>query len=120
MAGFDWSFSLNYRFFVFLRRFPMLGLMMKTPLLLSSILTHAARSFPDVEIFSRSPDKPDHCTNYAGLLKRSSQLANALIALGIKPGDRVATLAWNGYRHLELYYGIGHGRGLSYREPPAF
>ncbi len=84
----------------------MLGLMMKTPLLLSSILTHAARSFPDVEIFSRSPDKPDHRTNYAGLLKRSSQLANALIALGIKPGDRVATLAWNGYRHLELYYGI--------------
>ena len=84
----------------------MLGLMMKTPLLLSSILTHAARSFPDVEIFSRSPDKPDHRTDYAGLLKRSSQLANALIALGVKPGDRVATLAWNGYRHLELYYGI--------------
>ena len=84
----------------------MLGLMMKTPLLLSSILTHAARSFPDVEIFSRSPDKPDHRTNYVGLLKRSSQLANALIALGVKPGDRVATLAWNGYRHLELYYGI--------------
>ncbi len=84
----------------------MLGLMMKTPLLLSSILTHAARSFPDVEIFSRTPDRPNHRTNYAGLLKRSSQLANALVALGVKPGDRVATLAWNGYRHLELYYGI--------------
>jgi 3-(methylthio)propionyl---CoA ligase len=84
----------------------MLGLMMKTPLLLSSILTHAARSFPDVEIFSRTADKPDHRTNYAELLKRSSQVANALIALGVKPGDRVATLAWNGYRHLELYYGI--------------
>jgi len=84
----------------------MLGLMMKTPLLLSSILTHAARAFPDVEIVSRSPDRPDHRTNYAGLLKRSSQLANALVALGVKPGDRVATLAWNGYRHLELYYGI--------------
>ena len=84
----------------------MLGLMMKTPLLLSSILTHAARSFPDVEIFSRTPDKPDHRTNYATLLKRSSQLANALITMGVKPGDRVATLAWNGYRHLELYYGI--------------
>jgi fatty-acyl-CoA synthase len=84
----------------------MLGLMMQTPLLLSSILTHAARSFPDVEIFSRTPDKPDHRTNYATLLKRSSQLANALIVMGVKPGDRVATLAWNGYRHLELYYGI--------------
>jgi 3-(methylthio)propionyl---CoA ligase len=86
--------------------FAMLGLMMKTPLLLSSILTHAARSFADVEIISRWPDKPDHVTNYAGLLDRSSQLANALNSLGIRSGDRVATLAWNGYRHLELYYGI--------------
>jgi fatty-acyl-CoA synthase len=84
----------------------MLGLMMKTPLLLSSILTHAARTFPDVEIVSRSPDKPDQRTNYAALLKRSSQLANGLIALGVKHGDRVATLAWNSTRHLELYYGI--------------
>ena len=84
----------------------MLGLMMKTPLLLSSILTHAARSFGDVDIISRTPDKPDHVTNYAGLLRRSSQLANALTGLGVKQGDRVATLAWNGYRHLELYYGI--------------
>ena len=56
----------------------MLGLMMQTPLLLSSILTHAARAFPDVEIISRTPDKPDHITNYYGLLRRSSQLANAL------------------------------------------
>ena len=84
----------------------MIGLMMKTPLLLSSILTHAAQSFPDVEIVSRIPDRPDHVTNYAGLLGRSSQLANALNSLGVKPGDRIATLAWNGYRHLELYYGI--------------
>src|SRR5258705_12774023 len=106
MSGFDRLFSLNCRFFYFLRRFPMLGLMMKILLLLSSILTHAARSFPDVEIFSRSPDKPYHRTNYAGLLKRSSQLAHALIALDIKPGDRVATLACDGHRHLELYYGI--------------
>jgi len=84
----------------------MLGLMMRTPLLLSSILTHAARAFPDVEIVSRTPDHPDHRTNYAGLLQRSSQLAHALIAIGVRPGDRVATLAWNGIRHLELYYGI--------------
>jgi acyl-CoA synthetase (AMP-forming)/AMP-acid ligase II len=84
----------------------MLGLMMKTPLLLSSILTHAARSFSDVEIVSRTPDKPDHITSYSGLLQRSSQLANALDSIGIKPGDRVATLAWNSYRHLELHFGI--------------
>jgi acyl-CoA synthetase (AMP-forming)/AMP-acid ligase II len=84
----------------------MLGLMMKTPLLLSSILTYAARTFPDVEIVSRTPDKPDHRTNYAGLLERSSQLAHVLISLGVQRGDRVATLAWNGSRHLELYFGI--------------
>src|SRR6195952_5882279 len=84
----------------------MLGSMMQTPLLLSSILTHAARSFPDVEIVSRTPDKPDHITSYSGLLQRSSRLANALDSIGIKPGDRVATLAWNSYRHLELYFGI--------------
>ncbi|MET4233762.1 acyl-CoA synthetase (AMP-forming)/AMP-acid ligase II [Bradyrhizobium sp. LA6.10] len=84
----------------------MLGLMMQTPLLLSFILMHAARSFPDVEIVSRTPDKPDHITSYSGLLERSSRLANALDSIGIKPGDRVATLAWNSYRHLELYFGI--------------
>jgi 3-(methylthio)propionyl---CoA ligase len=79
---------------------------MRTPLLLSSILTYAARTFPDVEIVSRTPDKPDHRTNYDRLLRRSSQLAYALIELGVKEGDRVATLAWNGFRHLEFYYGI--------------
>jgi len=84
----------------------MLGLMMKTPLLLSSILTHAAHAHGDVEIVSRTPDNEDHRTTYKGLYKRSSQLAHALVALGVKQGDRVATLAWNGYRHLELYYGI--------------
>jgi acyl-CoA synthetase (AMP-forming)/AMP-acid ligase II len=84
----------------------MLGLMMQTPLLLSSVLTHAARTFPDVEIVSRFPDKSDHVTSYSGLLRRSSRLANGLGSIGIKPGDRVATLAWNSYRHLELYFGI--------------
>jgi acyl-CoA synthetase (AMP-forming)/AMP-acid ligase II len=84
----------------------MLGLMMQTSLLLSSILMHAARSFPDVEIVSRTPDKLDHITSYSGLLQRSSQFANALKSIDIKPGDRVATLAWNSYRHLELYFGI--------------
>lgn len=84
----------------------MLGLMMNTPLLLSSIIQHAARDFGDVEIVSRTPDKPDHRTTYDGLHRRTCQLANTLMRLGVKPGDRVATLAWNGHRHLELYYGI--------------
>ncbi|WP_249144331.1 hypothetical protein [Bradyrhizobium lablabi] len=63
----------------------MLGLMMQTPLLLSSILMHAARSFPDVEIVSRHPDKRDHITSYSGLRRRSSQLANLLGSIGIEP-----------------------------------
>ena len=65
----------------------MLGLMMKTPLLLSSILQHAARSFPDVEIVSRIADKPDHRTNYLGLLRRTSRLSNALTELGVLNGE---------------------------------
>ena len=106
----------------FLGGFLMLGLMMKTPLLLSSILTHAAHALRDVEIVSRSPDS-DRTTapTYTGLLQ--AQLVNwptRLSRSGVKPGDRLATLAWNGYRHLELYYGIsGHWRGLPHRQSAA-
>ena len=84
----------------------MLGLMMKSPLLISSILRYAAEAHGDAEIVSRMPDKPDHRMTYADLLGRCGRLANALQALGIKRGDRVATLAWNGHRHLECYYAI--------------
>src|SRR5258708_28394338 len=63
------------------RDVPMLGLMMKSRLLLSSILTHAARTFPDVELVSRTPYRSAHRTNYACRMKRSSQLANARTTL---------------------------------------
>jgi fatty-acyl-CoA synthase len=84
----------------------MLGLMMDTPLLLSSILRHAATYHADVEIVSRTVEGPIHRYTYADLERRSKALAQALDRLGSAPGDRIGTLAWNGYRHLELYYGI--------------
>jgi 3-(methylthio)propionyl---CoA ligase len=84
----------------------MLGLMMNTPLTVTSILRHAAAYHGETEVVSRSVEGPIHRTNYATLWKRSQKLANALKRLGLKKGDRVATLAWNTWRHIELYYGI--------------
>ncbi|MBC7285125.1 long-chain-fatty-acid--CoA ligase [Hoeflea sp.] len=89
----------------------MLGQMMQWPLLVSSILRHAASYHGDTEIVSRTVEGPIHRYTYADLSRRAKQLANALGRLGLEPGDRVGTLAWNGYRHLELYYGVS-GSGL--------
>ena len=84
----------------------MLGQMIETPLLISSLLTHAERNHPEREIVSRRVEGDLHRYRYRGLGRRARQMANALKAHGIKPGDRVATLAWNGYRHMELYYAV--------------
>jgi 3-(methylthio)propionyl---CoA ligase len=84
----------------------MLGMMMERPLLVSSIITHAATYHGDTEIVSRTTEGPIHRYTYAAAEKRSKKVANALLRLGIKPGDRVGTLAWNNNRHFELYYGI--------------
>ncbi len=84
----------------------MLGLMSERPLLISSIITHAATYHGDVEVVSRTVEGPIHRYTYRDAERRSKQLANALIGLGIAPGDRVATLAWNTFRHFELYYAI--------------
>src|SRR5688500_1440068 len=84
----------------------MRGLMMNTPLLISAIITHAARYYGGVEIVSRTVEGPDHRYTYRDAERRIKRLANALRVLGVKPGDRIATLAWNGYRHFELYYAI--------------
>ncbi|HEY3911701.1 MAG TPA: long-chain-fatty-acid--CoA ligase [Stellaceae bacterium] len=84
----------------------MLGLMSERPLLVSAIMTHAATYHGDVEIVSRTVEGPFHRYTYADAEKRIKQLARALLRLGIEPGDRVATLAWNTFRHLELYYAI--------------
>ncbi len=82
------------------------GLMMEQPLLISSLIEYAAAQYGDVEIVSRSVEGPIHRTTYGDAHRRSCQLAQALKGLGIGPGDRVATLAWNTYRHFELYYGV--------------
>jgi fatty-acyl-CoA synthase len=76
------------------------------PLLVSAIIDHAAVYHSDTEIVSRLVDGSIHRYTYADAQRRSKKLANALLKLGIKPGDRIGTLAWNSYRHFELYYGI--------------
>ena len=82
------------------------GLMSERPLLISAIIKHAAIYHRDTEIVSRSVDGSIHRYTYGAAEHRSKQLAQALRRLGIEPGDRVGTLAWNSFRHFELYYGI--------------
>jgi len=84
----------------------MLGLMQDRPLLISQKIDFAARYYPDVEIVSRTVEGPIHRYGYKDAAKRSKQVAEALQGLGVKFGDRVGTLAWNTYRHFELYFGI--------------
>ena len=82
------------------------GMMMDRPLLVSSVIDYAAEVFPQVQVISNTVEGGIHRYGYADARERIGRLANALIGLGVKPGDRVATLAWNGYRHFELYYAI--------------
>ena len=84
---------------------PLLGQMMDTPLTVSSLLAHAARHFGNTEIVSRRIEGDIHRYTYRECEKRAKQLAQALIELGVQPGERIGTLAWCGYRHLEAYYG---------------
>jgi 3-(methylthio)propionyl---CoA ligase len=84
----------------------MLGLMQDRPLLISQIIDFAAASYPDTEIVSRTIEGPVHRYGYRDAHKRSKQIAEALQGLGIKLGDRIGTIAWNSYRHFELYFGI--------------
>jgi acyl-CoA synthetase (AMP-forming)/AMP-acid ligase II len=83
----------------------LMGQMMHMPLLISSLLTHAARHNGDVEIVSKRVEGDMHRTTWSQIDLRSRKVAQALARLGLKAGDRVGTLAWNGYRHLEIYYG---------------
>ena len=87
------------------------GQMMQLPLLISSLITHAARHSGDTEIVSKRVEGDLHRYTWAEAELRSRKLAQALAKLGCQPGDRVGTLAWNGYRHLEIYYGTS-GSGL--------
>ena len=87
------------------------GLMMERPLLISGILEHAAAQFGDQEIVSRETHGPLHRTTYAGLTRRSRQLANAMAQMGLKAGSAVGSIAWNNHRHLEAYYAVS-GSGM--------
>jgi len=84
----------------------MLGKMMNMPLLISSILQHVARHHGQVEVVSRRVEGDIHRYTWADCAIRARQVASALEGIGIAQGDRVGTLAWNGYRHLETYYAV--------------
>jgi len=82
----------------------LMGQMMQMPLMISSLIVHAARHSGETEIVSKRVEGDLHRTTWAAVEKRSRQFAQALERLGSQPGDRIGTLAWNGYRHLEIYY----------------
>ena len=86
--------------------------MMRYPLTLNHILERAGKLFPKSEIVSRLPDKSLHRHTYADFYRRARSLAQALIGAGLKPGERVATLCWNHYAHLEAYFGIPAAAGV--------
>jgi acyl-CoA synthetase (AMP-forming)/AMP-acid ligase II len=99
----------------------MQGLMQNRPLLISSLIEYAASWHGEREIVSRDPEGSIHRTTYAALQPRAKRLANALHVLGVGFGQPVATLAWNSYRHLELYYGVtGAGRVVHTVNPRLF
>lgn len=96
----------------------MQGLMMEQPLLVASLLNHAERHHGAREIVSRRVEGDIHRYRYQDLAQRARRMANALSSLVIAPGERVATLAWNGYRHMELYFAVsGSGAVLHTLNP---
>lgn len=84
----------------------MQGLMMASPLTITTLMVHGERVFGDSEIVSVTADNPRHRYSYKAAFSRCRQLANALQRLGLEAGDIIGTLAWNDYRHFELYYGV--------------
>ena len=82
------------------------GQMMNLPLTITSIMKFAEQVNGDSEVVSITADNPAHRYTYADAFRRTRQLGNALAAAGVEEGDRIATLAWNDYRHFELYYAI--------------
>jgi acyl-CoA synthetase (AMP-forming)/AMP-acid ligase II len=99
----------------------MLGLMQHHPLLISSLIEHAAKAHPHSEIVSRTIEGPIHRCTYVDIEKRARRFANLLTSLGVQHGERVASLAWNGYRHIELFFGTsGMGAVLHTINPRLF
>ena len=96
----------------------MLGLMQNQQLLISSLIEFAERHHGEGEIVSRRVEGDLHRYTYKDVAQRARRVANAVDASGLAFGDRIATLAWNGYRHLELYFGVsGTGRVLHTLNP---
>lgn len=99
----------------------MLGLIMDRPLLISGLLEHAEQTHPDSEIVSRRCEGDIHRYTMRDAAQRARKVANLLTRLGAQQGDRIATLAWNGYRHFELYFGVsGYGAVLHTINPRLF
>jgi fatty-acyl-CoA synthase len=90
----------------------MRGLMMDFPLTVNHIFERAGRVFADSEIASRRPDRSMHRYTYGEFHQRAKQLASALVRAGLRGGDRVATLMWNHYGHLEAYFGVPFAGGV--------
>ena len=82
------------------------GMMMNRPLRIAEIIGFAEKMHPNEQIISKTLQGEIHISNYAETAKRSRRMSKALLSLGIKMGDRVATLAWNSFRHFELYFAI--------------
>ncbi len=96
----------------------MLGLMQNQQLLISSLIEFAERHHGEGEVVSRRVEGDLHRYTYKDVAQRARRVANAVDATGLAFGDRIATLAWNGYRHLELYFGVsGSGRVLHTLNP---
>ena len=99
----------------------MQGLMMDVPLLISGLLQHADRHHADTEIVSKTVDGSVHRYTYRDAHARARKLAGALQRLGVQPGERIATLAWNSYRHFEIYYAVaGSGAVIHTINPRLF
>ena len=97
------------------------GLMMDAPLLISGLIRHAERHHGDTEIVSKTVDGALHRYTYAEAGARARKLANALKRLGVQPSERIATLAWNGFRHFEIYYAVaGSGAVIHTINPRLF
>ncbi len=100
---------------------PLLGQMMERPLLISGLLEHAESTHPNTEIVSRRCEGDIHRYTMRDAAVRARKVANLLQRLGIQQGDRIASLAWNGYRHFELYFGVsGYGAVLHTINPRLF
>jgi fatty-acyl-CoA synthase len=94
------------------------GQMMQQPLLISSLILHAERHHGDQIVVSRRVEGDIHRYTYKDMAARARRMAKALAVLGLQPGERAATLAWNGYRHMELYYAVsGSGAVLHTLNP---